>query len=91
MTQLPPLTAVIFEERSPRDGSLIYVATCPELDVTSQGDTIEHAREMLSEAVEGWLEAATAEQVQQSLEEGGRAVALMALDIETIAQERVAA
>ena len=29
-----------------------YVSLCPELDIASQGDTIEEARENLQEAVE---------------------------------------
>jgi len=36
-----------------------YVATCPELDVVSQGDTIEQARMNLLEAVEGFFEFAS--------------------------------
>jgi len=35
-----------------------FVALCPELDVASQGDTIEEARRNLQEAVELFLEAA---------------------------------
>jgi predicted RNase H-like HicB family nuclease len=83
------LTAVVFEEVSLRDGAKIYVATCPELDVTSQGDSVEHARAMLQEAVELWLEVASPEQIEQALEEGSRAVALMPLG--TRVPERVAA
>ncbi len=33
-----------------------YVALCPELDVASQGDTIEEARANLREALELFLE-----------------------------------
>lgn len=33
-----------------------YVSDCPELGIASQGQTIEHAREMLIEAVELTLE-----------------------------------
>ena len=33
-----------------------YVALCPELDIASQGSTIENALEMLKEAVELYLE-----------------------------------
>ncbi len=33
-----------------------YVSDCPELGIASQGETIEHAREMLIEAVELTLE-----------------------------------
>ena len=44
-----------------------YVALCPELDVASQGDTVEEARAMLQEAVELFLEAADAEEIQRRL------------------------
>lgn len=36
----------------------IYVALCPELDIASQGVTIEKAKENLTEAVELFLETA---------------------------------
>jgi len=35
-----------------------YVAYCPELDVSSCGNTVEHAREMLKTAVRLFLEEA---------------------------------
>lgn len=35
-----------------------FVALCPEVDVASQGDTIEEARQNLREAVELFLETA---------------------------------
>jgi predicted RNase H-like HicB family nuclease len=35
-----------------------YVATCPELDVTSQGHTLEEAVANLREAVQLYLESA---------------------------------
>lgn len=35
-----------------------YVSLCPELDVASQGDTVEQARTNLAEAVRLFLEAA---------------------------------
>lgn len=47
------LTGVIEREN---DG---FVALCPELDVASQGDSIEQARANLIEAVELFLEAAS--------------------------------
>lgn len=53
MEKLLQLTAVIEREE---DG---YVATCPELDVVSQGDTVEEARSNLLKAVEGFFEAAS--------------------------------
>ena len=44
-----------------------YVSLCPELDIASQGDSIEEARENLREALELFFEAASAEEVQQRL------------------------
>jgi len=44
-----------------------FVALCPELDVVSQGDTIETARENLREALELFFECASAEEVQQRM------------------------
>jgi predicted RNase H-like HicB family nuclease len=38
-----------------KEGDL-YVARCPELDVTSQGENIEAARANLREAIELYLE-----------------------------------
>jgi predicted RNase H-like HicB family nuclease len=55
------LTAIIEREG---DG---YVSLCPELDIASQGDSIEQARENLREALELFFEAASAEEVQQRL------------------------
>lgn len=55
------LTAVIERED---DG---YVATCPELDVVSQGDTVEQARMNLLEAVEGFFEVASPSEIQRRL------------------------
>ncbi len=52
------LTAVIQREG---DG---FVALCPELDVASQGDTIEAARENLREALELFFECASAGEIQ---------------------------
>lgn len=40
-----------------------YVSLCPELDIASQGDSIEEARTNLSEALSLFLEAAPAEEV----------------------------
>ena len=40
-----------------------YVALCPELDVASQGATIEEARTNLKEAVELFLETADPSEV----------------------------
>ena len=55
------LTAVIGREG---DG---YVALCPELDIASQGDTVEAARDNLREALELFFECAPPEEVQRRL------------------------
>ena len=55
------LTAIIEREG---DG---YVALCPELDVASQGDSIEESRKNLREAVELFLESAAPEEIKERL------------------------
>ena len=42
-----------------------YVALCPELDIASQGTTIEEAKANLKEAVEVFLECASPEEIQR--------------------------
>ncbi len=44
-----------------------FVSLCPELDVASQGDTIEEARRNLQEAVELLLETASADEISERL------------------------
>jgi predicted RNase H-like HicB family nuclease len=44
-----------------------YVALCPELDVASQGDTVEEAHANLREAVELFLETAGPEEIAERL------------------------
>lgn len=46
-----------------------YVAFCPELDIASQGDTIESARANLQEALELFLESASPEEIKGRLRE----------------------
>ena len=58
------LTAIIEREG---DG---YVALCPELDVASQGDTIEQARDNLQEALELFFECASADEPHSRLKSG---------------------
>ena len=55
------LTAIIQKEG---DG---YVSLCPELDIASQGETVESARDNLSEAVELFYECASAEETQRRM------------------------
>ena len=42
-----------------------YVSLCPELDIASQGDSIEEARENLREAVELFYECASPAEIQR--------------------------
>jgi predicted RNase H-like HicB family nuclease len=42
-----------------------YVALCPELDIASQGTTIEEAKANLKEAVELFLESADPEEIRR--------------------------
>ena len=44
-----------------------YVALCPELDIASQGDSVEEARENLQEALELFFETASPEELAQRL------------------------
>jgi predicted RNase H-like HicB family nuclease len=57
------LTAVIQREGTG------FVALCPELDIASQGDTIEAARDNLREALELFFECASPAEVQERLGE----------------------
>jgi predicted RNase H-like HicB family nuclease len=44
-----------------------FVALCPELDVVSQGKTVEEARSNIAEAVELFLETASPSELKQRL------------------------
>ena len=44
-----------------------YIALCPELDIASQGDTVDQARNNLKEALELFFETASASEVQHRL------------------------
>jgi len=61
MEKVLQLTAII--EREGKG----YVATCPEVDVVSQGNTIEEARLNLLEAVEGFFEVASPSEIRRRL------------------------
>lgn len=62
---LPQLTAVI-----EREGNW-FVSKCPELGVASQGRTQKEAYAMLAEAVQLWLEEASAKEVKRRLKRRG--------------------
>lgn len=55
------LTAII-----EREGDA-YVSLCPEVDIASQGDSIEEARANLVEALELFFETAPAQEVEKRL------------------------
>ena len=55
------LTAIIEREGNG------YVALCPEIDVASQGDTIDEARRNLQEALELFFETASSEEIEDRL------------------------
>jgi len=42
-----------------------YVALCPELDIASQGRSVEEARHNLIEAIELFFESASPSEIQQ--------------------------
>ena len=61
MTTIHRLTAVI-----EREGDA-YVSLCPELDIASQGDTVEESQRNLQEALELFFEEASPVEVQERL------------------------
>lgn len=63
MTSTRQFTALIEREEE------FYVALCPELDIASQGATVEEARDNLIEAIELFLESASPGEVQERLRE----------------------
>ena len=58
MRQLQTFTAIIEQED---DG---FVALCPQLDIASQGDTVQEAKNNLTEAIELFLEVADLSEIQ---------------------------
>lgn len=58
---MKPLTAIIKREDN------MYVALCPDLDIASQGYSIEEARDNLKEAIELFLEHASVNEVNDRL------------------------
>ena len=55
------LTAIIERENNG------YVSLCPELDIASQDDTIEEARDNLQEALELFFETASENEIKERL------------------------
>lgn len=61
MKRTHQLTAIIEREDD------MYVASCPELDVVSQGSSVEQAKSNLKEAIELFLESASETEVASRL------------------------
>jgi predicted RNase H-like HicB family nuclease len=61
MVRMERFTAII-----EREGNL-YVALCPELDIASQGDSVEEARTNLVEALTLFFEVAEAPEIERRL------------------------
>lgn len=61
MEKVQQFTAIIEREENQ------YVALCPELDIASQGDTVEEARKSLQEALELFFETASRQEIRERL------------------------
>jgi len=85
MNKVLQLTAVIERES---DG---YVATCPEFDVVSQGMTVEEARLNLVEAVEGFLEVASASEIRRRLKKETYVMPIMPTVLKPVSRTKQAA
>jgi predicted RNase H-like HicB family nuclease len=60
------LATTVFTAIIEKEGEL-YVALCPELDVASQGATVEAATSNLRETVELFLECADPEEIKRRI------------------------
>ena len=61
MNRFQNFTAIIEKENDE------YVSLCPELDIASQGNTVEEAKHNLQEAIELFLEHASKDEVTSRL------------------------
>ena len=61
MKNIRNFTAIIEKEVD------VYVALCPELDIASQGNSIEEAKSNLHEAIELFFEHASKEEINTRL------------------------
>ncbi len=61
MKRFQQFTAIIEQEG---DG---YISLCPELDIASQGDSVEEARDNLIEALELFFETADESEIERRL------------------------
>ena len=64
-------TAVIYQDEYDERYEVQWlISYCPEVDVMTQGETVEEAKLMLKEAVEGVLELLTPEGLERRMREG---------------------
>lgn len=61
MKQIKQFTAIIEKEGN------LYVSLCPELDIASQGATVEEAKANLTEALELFFETASTSEIDDRL------------------------
>lgn len=66
------LTAIIYPDNTPDGLNPGFSSLCPELDVASQGDTEEEARDNLREALELFLEDVDPDELSRRLAAGAR-------------------
>lgn len=61
MQKIHQFTAVIEKDEN------MYVSLCPELDIASQGSSVEEARNNLQEAIELFFETTSEEEIRERL------------------------
>jgi predicted RNase H-like HicB family nuclease len=61
MQKIHQFTAVIEKDED------MYVSLCPELDIASQGSSVEEARNNLKEAIELFFDTASKEEIRERL------------------------
>jgi predicted RNase H-like HicB family nuclease len=66
------LTAITYPDTTPDGQNPGFSSHCPELDVASQGDTEEEARDNLREALELFLEDVDPDELARRLAAGAR-------------------
>ena len=69
------LTLLVRPDATP-DGVAGFSSLCPELDIASQGQTEDEARENLREALELFLEDASQQEIEHRLSNGARVTQL---------------
>ncbi len=60
---------VTVEQEELSNGEKIYVASCHQVDIASQGVTVEEAKANLAEALTLWLETASQSELENSIPE----------------------